>query len=216
MRMHAFQTLLLLRVRRLLSSLAAWAPVRRTVLVALAARTNSLAAARARPARPPVDRALSASIRHRCLHQARRLAKNPREDVRPEPPHRPSRQLQHGPVPQNRLVLASLQDQPRPPDDRPRAASPHLPAAAHAEMAPQDEPALEREQQVLPDRLDGLEPPAVEALGYPLRRRSRMRRLDREPLPDEHLQPPSGAAKRVTFWHSGASVASSPLQFRPR
>ena len=92
----------------------------------------------------------------------------------------------------------------------------NLPAPAHAQVAAEDEPALEREQQVLSDRLDGLEPPAVEPLCQPLNRGLRMRRLDRNALTDENLKPPSCAVKRVAFGHSGARVAPPALQFRPR
>ena len=41
----------------------------------------------------------------------------------------------------------------------------HLPAPAHAQVAAQDQAALEAQEQVLADRLDRLEPAAVEPLG---------------------------------------------------
>ena len=100
------------------------------------------------------------------------------EDVRAEPSHRapPTRQLQHRPVPQHRLVLGAAQDEPRP-AGTPRATLLHAPAAGHAQVAAQDETALEPQQQVLPHRLDRLEPEPVQPLHQPLPARPRVRRL---------------------------------------
>jgi hypothetical protein len=77
----------------------------------------------------------------------------------------------------------------------------HLPAAAHPQVAAQDEPAFEPEQQVLSDRFDRLQPPSVERRRREGRGRARVRRLDRDALPDEHLQLASGAVQRVAFGH---------------
>ena len=57
----------------------------------------------------------------------------------------------------------------------------HLPAAAHAQVAAQDDAALEAQEQVLADRLDTQQAPPVEALGNALRGRARVRRLDLRP-----------------------------------
>ncbi len=73
-------------------------------------------------------------------------------------------------------------------------------------MAAQDETALEREQQVLPDRLDAEERSPVEPLGHTCRRGARVRRLDLDPLADERLQPPRGAVKRVPLRHRSARI----------
>ena len=87
-----------------------------------------------------------------------------------------------------------------------RAAPLDAPTALHPQVAAQDEPALEAQQQVLADRLDRLEPAAVEPLGEALRRRARMRRLDLDPLADEHLQSRGGAVQGVTFGHANSLI----------
>jgi hypothetical protein len=66
----------------------------------------------------------------------------------------------------------------------------------------QDEPAFEAEQQVLADGLDTHEPLAVQALGQPLDRRTRMGSLNGDPLADEHLKISGGAVKCVSLGHS--------------
>jgi hypothetical protein len=75
-------------------------------------------------------------------------------------------------------------------------------------VAAQDDAALEAEQEVLPDRLDRLEPPPVEALRDAGEPAARMRRRDLEPLADEYLEPPRRPVERVAFGHA-ASVAPS-------
>jgi hypothetical protein len=67
------------------------------------------------------------------------------------------------------------------------------PASLHAQVAAQNEAALEMKQEVLSHHLHLLEPSAVEPLGEPLHRRARMRRLDLDALADENLQPLRGA-----------------------
>ena len=69
-------------------------------------------------------------------------------------------------------------------------------------MAPQDEAAVEAEQEVLALRLHPLEPPAVEPLGEPFHRGARMRRLDLDALADENLQPTGRAVERIAFRHA--------------
>src|SRR5438067_3411380 len=87
------------------------------------------------------------------------------EDVRPQPrrPARPN-ELELGAVPEHGLVLFPPQYEPRLANTR-RPSRFEPPAALHAQVAPEDEAALEAEEEVLPDRLDPVEPPAVEALG---------------------------------------------------
>jgi hypothetical protein len=68
-------------------------------------------------------------------------------------------------------------------------------------MAPQDEPTFEAEHEVLADRLDPDQAPPVEALGGKCRGCARVRRLDGEPLPNEHLQAPRCAVERITLRH---------------
>jgi hypothetical protein len=76
-------------------------------------------------------------------------------------------------------------------------------------MAAQDEAAIETEEEVLPDSLHPVEPPAVEPLGQAFDRRARMRRLDLDALADEHLQPPGSAMKRIPFRHAAKPTIES-------
>ena len=92
------------------------------------------------------------------------------------------------------------------------AARAHAPAAPHSKMAAKRHSTLEVEQEVLADRLDSLQPPAVEPPCDVQRRGSRMRRLDLDPLPDERLQPPGGAMDAVAL----GQAQSSPERPRPR
>ena len=78
-----------------------------------------------------------------------------------------------------------------------------LPAPAHAQVAARHETAFEAQQQVLPDRLDRLEPAAVEPLGGKHRGGARMRRLDRDALAHERLQLARGSVERVSLGHAG-------------
>ena len=78
-------------------------------------------------------------------------------------------------------------------------------------MAPQNEPALPREEEVLPHRLDPLEPSAVEPLGKPERTSTAVPRLDLEPLADERLKSLGRAMERIPFRH-----APSVAPWRPR
>ena len=62
-------------------------------------------------------------------------------------------------------------------------------SARHPQVAAQDDAALEGEQQVLADRFDGEQAPAVEPLGEPSDLGARVRCLDLDSLADERLQP---------------------------
>ena len=77
------------------------------------------------------------------------------EDVRPEPRDRACVQLEHRPVPLARLDAGAAQDEPRSATQAGRPRGHDGPAPVHPQMAVQDDAALEAEQQVLPDRLDG-------------------------------------------------------------
>ena len=68
-------------------------------------------------------------------------------------------------------------------------------------MAAQDEIALEREQQVLAQRLDPLQPAAVDPRGDPEDGRARMRALRRHDLALEHAQPLGRPVEGVSFGH---------------
>src|SRR5437763_4775116 len=70
-------------------------------------------------------------------------------------------------------------------------------------MAPQDEPSLETQEEVLADGLDGFERSPVELLREAFQRRARVRRLHLDPLADERLEAARRAVERVTFRHGG-------------
>ena len=105
-----------------------------------------------------------------------------RDDVGPEPAGRPRVERQHRPVPLHRLPLPRPQDEPGPPGAI-RAARLDAPATAHAQVAEHRDAALEMQEQVLADRFDLLESPAVDGLRHPRRRAAGMRsdRLDLSP-----------------------------------
>jgi hypothetical protein len=69
-------------------------------------------------------------------------------------------------------------------------------------MAAQDEAAFEPQQEVLPNRLDAFEPPAVEPFRDSRRRCPRMRRLDLERLTDEQLEASGRPVECVAFGHA--------------
>ena len=68
-------------------------------------------------------------------------------------------------------------------------------------MRAQHDAALEAKDEVLAERLHRLERAAVDPLGDSLRPRPRVRRLDRDPLPDERLETPRGTMDRVALGH---------------
>jgi len=74
-------------------------------------------------------------------------------------------------------------------------------------MRTQNEAAGESQDEVLADRFHRLERPAVEALGDSLGLRTRMRRLDRDPLAHEYLQSAGGAMQGVTLRHGSERSA---------
>ena len=76
------------------------------------------------------------------------------------------------------------------------------PPSLHPQVAAQRDAALEAEEEVLADRVDGLEALSVETLGDVLHGRARVRRLDGDLLPDEHLQPAGGTVERVSLGHA--------------
>ena len=136
------------------------------------------------------------------------------EDVGPEPPDGAVVELQHGAVPQHGFALRAAKDEPGTPHEL-RPAGADLPAARHAEVAAQDDAVLEAEEQVLSRRLDSEQHAAVEAFGKPLDRRTRMRRLDLDPLADEYLQPTRSPRQGIAFGHS-CQATRVPTQQRFR
>ena len=97
-----------------------------------------------------------------------------REDVRAEPLHGPRVQLEHAPAVEERLRAAAAQDEPRAPEHRVTGRA-HAPAARHAQVAAHRHAALEAQDQVLADCLDGLEPAPVHLLGDARRAAARVR-----------------------------------------
>jgi hypothetical protein len=71
----------------------------------------------------------------------------------------------------------------------------------------EDGPALEPEQEVLADRLDGEQLPPVELLRDPERPGARMRCGHLESLADEDAELPSGAVDRVALRHAASLEA---------
>ncbi len=70
-------------------------------------------------------------------------------------------------------------------------------------MAPHDGAVLEREQEVLADRLDALEAVAVDSLGDTEKRRTRMRRVGPHHLSLQHAETLRGAMDCVSLGHGG-------------
>ena len=122
------------------------------------------------------------------------------EHVWPEPPQRPAVDRQHRAVPLHRLERVAAQHEPRTSDAR-RPSRLHAPAPVHPEVTADDEPALEAQQQVLPDRFDRLEHAAVDRLRDPGGLPARIRRARLDPLADERLQAPRCAVERITLGH---------------
>jgi hypothetical protein len=83
-------------------------------------------------------------------------------------------------------------------------------------MAPHDDCSLEAQHEVLPDRLDLLEPAAVDGPSYAGDEPARVRALRLDALPDEHLQLPRDPVERISLGHvpqpssAPASSASAP------
>ena len=100
-------------------------------------------------------------------------------------------ELEHRPVPENRLRARPAQDEPRHAAPRARPVSlDDLPAALHAQVAAEDETVLEAQEQVLADRLDADEPAPVE----PAPRRRSPAPADAASRPRAARRPGSGAA----------------------
>ena len=136
------------------------------------------------------------------------------EDVRPEPGERARVQLEHRPVPEHALRPRPAQHEPRPAHAR-LAARPHGPAPAHAQVRADDDAALEAQHEVLADGLDRVEAAPVDLLGDALGLRARVRRLDLEPLADEHLQAACRAVERVALGHLVRVVLDDARQLDP-
>ena len=96
----------------------------------------------------------------------------------------------------------AAQDEPRT-TGAGRSDRPDAPAPVHAQVAPHRDAALEAEEQVLPDRLDALEPAPVDRLRDAGDEPARMRGRRRQAEPDERVEPRCGAMEGVAFGHPG-------------
>jgi len=70
-----------------------------------------------------------------------------------------------------------------------------VPATVHPQVAPKRDAALESEQQMLPDRLDALEPTPVDGCGDARDEPAGMRRSGRHVQPDERAELRRGAVE---------------------
>ena len=86
---------------------------------------------------------------------------------------------------------------------------PHRPATAHAQVRAENDAALEAQDQVLPDRLDRLESPAVEGRRDVRGLRPRVDGFHLERLADERLEPGRGPVEGVALRHSSRSTGAS-------
>ena len=87
------------------------------------------------------------------------------KQIRAEVPRPPVVEPQHGAVPLRRPPTEMCAARARAVHPRRCAALPDGPAPVHAEMAPHGDASLEAEQEVFPDRIDGLEHAAVDGTG---------------------------------------------------
>ena len=146
----------------------------------------------------PRRRVVGAEIREHAIEVWRLV-----ENVGPEPPLDARPQLEDRPVPLGGLEACAPEDDPRAAEEL-GVAREDAPAAVHPKVAAQDDASLEAEQEVLADRLDGVEPPPVQLFGQVLQRCARVRRLDLDALADEDLQPARRAVEGVAFRHGRA------------
>jgi methanogenic corrinoid protein MtbC1 len=123
-----------------------------------------------------------------------------RQNVRPEPANDVGVEVEHGPVPEHAFAPLAAEDEPRPADAA-GASRLEPPPPRHPEVTPQDETAVEAEQQVLADGLHGEEPFPVQPLRDPFRSGARVRRLDLYALTHERLQTRRRTPERVSLRH---------------
>ena len=76
------------------------------------------------------------------------------EDVRPKTARAARRELEHRPVPEDRLVALGPEHEPRPAAPLAAVARADPPSPSHAEVASEDKPAFEGQKEVLADRVN--------------------------------------------------------------
>jgi hypothetical protein len=122
------------------------------------------------------------------------------QDVGPEPIDAARVKLEDRAVPEDGLLLTAAKHKPRAPG-APRAARHDTPPSRHAEMAPDNVPAFETQEQVLAHRFYAEQPAPIELLGQLPDTGARVWRLDADFLTDERLQPASYPMETVPFRH---------------
>jgi hypothetical protein len=123
------------------------------------------------------------------------------EQVRPEPADRTLVEREDGTVPLLRFPRRATQDEPG--TAAAGGAAPlEPPAAAHPEVAANDDAALEAKEEMLADRLDSLQDAPVDGRGHTCREPLRMGALRVDALTDERLQKQRDATEGVAFGHA--------------
>jgi hypothetical protein len=121
-------------------------------------------------------------------------------DVRPKPIDLRAAELEDRSVPEDRLVLAPPEHEPGRSAAR-GACMLNVPPTAHPEVAAQHGAIVEREEQVLPERLDPIEPFPVYPGGDTECLGTRMRGLRSDDLTLEHPEAGRGSPHAVALWH---------------
>jgi hypothetical protein len=134
-----------------------------------------------------------------------------REQVGAERPRPTVLEPEHGAVPLRCLPLAPAQDEPRPPSTWHTGARLQAPAPVHAEMATEDDAALEAQEEVLADGVHGFEAASVDDPGDAGREASRVRALGLDTLSDENLEALRDAMDRVAFGHGTTRAPARAL-----
>ena len=86
--------------------------------------------------------------------------------------------------------------------------------AGHAQVAADDDVAVETEEEVLAHRVDRNEAAAVDPLGHPRGRAAWMGRLRLEALADENSKTSRRTVERISLGHDASVVATRRASFR--
>jgi methanogenic corrinoid protein MtbC1 len=124
----------------------------------------------------------------------------PGEDVGPEAAQRTGVELEYRAVPQHGFVALTAQHEPWTAHLRLSSRS-YRPPTGHPQVRAEHHTAVEMEDEILTQRLDGLEPASAQPFGDPLRLGLGVRRLDLERLAYEDLQAAGHAVKGVALGH---------------
>jgi hypothetical protein len=132
-----------------------------------------------------------------------------REQIRPERSYGPAPEREDGPVPLRGLPLGAAKNQPRRALPGTVANAPYAPTPTHAEVAADDDAAVEVQEQVLANGLDALEHPPVDGSGDSGHTAARIRALGTQALACKNLQAFGDAVERVTLGHARSVPATS-------